>query len=233
MTDPLDTSFRPYCDQCGTRFESGQLRPQSKFCNYCGNELSDWIKRRVLPGSVTTIAPSTPPITPASQAQILETPKRNEEAEAKVTESVRGRGRGGNTRDRGRGMGRGRGEGRDRGRGRRGTQGEEGPAHASQTRNDDETNLGRTRGCRASGRPDYSVENYYRVAFGSAQGRPMNVIPSNVWRLMVSLATNVDGLKLRHSEVRTWYSILVRLTDNSAMKLPLLLMRRLLNGVIR
>lgn len=218
MAGPLDTSFRPYCDQCGTRFESGQLRPQSKFCNYCGNELSDWIKARVLPGPLTTTAPSTPPITPASKAQILETPKKKEGDEAIVAESARGRGRGGNTR------GRGRGEGRGRGRGRRGAQGEEGTAHASQTRNDDEANLGRTRGCRASGRPDYSMENYYRVAFGSTRGRTMNVIPSNVWRLMVSLATNVDGLMLRHSEVRIWYSLQVRLTDNSAMKLSLQLM---------
>jgi predicted nucleic acid-binding Zn-ribbon protein len=36
-----------FCDVCGTRFEKGDLRPQSKFCLVCGEELSAWVKKKL------------------------------------------------------------------------------------------------------------------------------------------------------------------------------------------
>src|SRR5947207_5416284 len=48
----MTPKFRPYCDACGERFEEGQLRPQSKFCTYCGSELSQWIRKVLLKGEI-------------------------------------------------------------------------------------------------------------------------------------------------------------------------------------
>src|SRR5579871_2109359 len=44
--------FRPFCDSCGQRFEEGQLRPLSKYCTYCGQELSPWLRRIIADGVV-------------------------------------------------------------------------------------------------------------------------------------------------------------------------------------
>ena len=32
-----------FCDVCGTGFQKGDLRPQSKFCPMCGEQLQKWI----------------------------------------------------------------------------------------------------------------------------------------------------------------------------------------------
>jgi hypothetical protein len=36
--------MRLFCDQCGTEFGTGTLRPDSKFCSLCGKSLSEYIK---------------------------------------------------------------------------------------------------------------------------------------------------------------------------------------------
>lgn len=36
-----------FCDVCGTRFEQGDLRPRSRFCLVCGEELSAWVKKKL------------------------------------------------------------------------------------------------------------------------------------------------------------------------------------------
>lgn len=38
--------MRLFCDQCGTEFGDGTLRPDSKFCSLCGKPLSDYIKEQ-------------------------------------------------------------------------------------------------------------------------------------------------------------------------------------------
>lgn len=203
------TPFRPFCDQCGKRFKAGQLRPRSQYCNYCGEELSAWIKRRLSLDFVAMIAPQTPPITPANHPRVLETPRRlGTDEEDFVAESVRGRGRWGTMR------GKGRLRRRGRGRGRGEIQPVVGTARVSPRTHAADAELGR--GLRVSSRPDYSVQNYYRGAFGRTRGMGIaNVIADKVWILMISLATNVDDLISRPPEVQPWYSLLTRLTDEA------------------
>jgi hypothetical protein len=38
--------MRLFCDQCGTEFGDGALRPNSKFCSLCGKALSEYIKEQ-------------------------------------------------------------------------------------------------------------------------------------------------------------------------------------------
>ena len=108
------TPFRPFCDGCGQRFEEGQLRPLSKFCTYCGEELSPWLRKVIVEGG----APVTPQITPLTitrrtEAERLEDPDATEpEIDGELNDMslsfrnvpVRGRGRG-RGRRRGRGGG--------------------------------------------------------------------------------------------------------------------------------
>src|SRR5579862_1596883 len=111
-------SFRPFCDSCGIKFEEGQLRPKSKFCASCGEELSPWLikvmaARSGMKGSQSMPRPDTPPISPGVQIAPstedsgVKTPERGEDTDDSlpiIVPGTRGRGRG---RPRGRGRGRG------------------------------------------------------------------------------------------------------------------------------
>ena len=148
-------SFRPFCDGCGIRFEAGQLRPQSKFCHHCGEQLSLWIRKHLV-----LRTPATPPITPARQLREDEpitptTPQREDQdqpqnglGEIIVENGILGRGRG-----RGRGSRRGRGRGRS--------------TSAPQV----------ARELRTAERPDYSVQHYFRETFyGNTFDKPEKVV---------------------------------------------------------
>lgn len=139
-TAPKEGVFRPFCDSCGTKFEEGQLRPQSKFCSSCGEELSPWIRRLLASGASQTVnvtqTPGAPSISTGQRAVAqLDRHGRGqndkdeeedgidrEDSPPIIGSGTRGRGLG---RGRGRGKtrgisgsGRGRGGGRGRGRGR-------------------------------------------------------------------------------------------------------------------
>ena len=173
---PPGAPFRPYCDSCGIKFEEDQLRPLSKYCMYCGEPLSDWIKRRLLLGSSTAFGLPTPDVTPATQPQINGTPRNNDEDEMFSGDSVRGgrRGRGGRITS---------GRGRDRGRGSVTGGGRE-VAPVTPVRNE-EAEFGR--GLRVSRRPDYSMQNYYRGALGGVRGTGIVSVfgPPRIWSLIV------------------------------------------------
>jgi hypothetical protein len=53
--------YRPFCDWCGIRFEEGHLRPTSKFCHRCGEELLPSIREAL----ASLRVPATQPIAPA------------------------------------------------------------------------------------------------------------------------------------------------------------------------
>ena len=159
--------FRPYCDQCGERFEDGQLRPLSKFCSYCGEPLSDWVKRRLAPDFAATSVPLTPPITPANHPEVNDKQRGNAADETFAGELLRGRVRG-----RGRGVRSSRGAGRGRG-----------IESLTPSMNEDEGEFGR--GLRVSSRPDYSVQRYYRdVLRGTLGTNIANVATSLSWSLI-------------------------------------------------
>lgn len=129
------SSFRLFCDGCGTRFEEGQLRSFSKFCSWCGQELSPWIRKMAVNGM-----PSPSP--PVSPTHVL--------VNSIDDEPVRDRGRG-QRRARG-----GRVGGRGRGRGTRIT---------PMTPTQDITHEDLGRGMRNSERVNYSIADYYRGTF--------------------------------------------------------------------
>jgi len=63
-----------FCDICGAKFEEGDLRPQSKFCLVCGEELSPWIKNKLqtrMPVPLLTEIPH-PPRNPPSRSAMAE-----------------------------------------------------------------------------------------------------------------------------------------------------------------
>jgi len=66
-----------FCDICGTKFEEGDLRPQSKFCLVCGEELSLWIKNKLqtrtrVPVLTEIRGQSRPPRNPRSASALAE-----------------------------------------------------------------------------------------------------------------------------------------------------------------
>ena len=77
MATPTTAQFHPFCDTCGTRFEEGQLRPTSKFCISCGQELLPYIRNQLLARQV--VAPATPVSEPVQQTGPVE-PVPEEEA---------------------------------------------------------------------------------------------------------------------------------------------------------
>jgi hypothetical protein len=60
-----------FCDVCGARFEKGDLRPQSKFCLVCGEELSAWVKKKLDEAS------HVPPSSVLSEIEVQPLPRRN------------------------------------------------------------------------------------------------------------------------------------------------------------
>jgi predicted nucleic acid-binding Zn-ribbon protein len=60
-----------FCDVCGTRFEQGDLRPQSKFCLVCGEQLSAWVKKKLDEAS------RVPPSPVLSEIEVQPLPRRN------------------------------------------------------------------------------------------------------------------------------------------------------------
>jgi hypothetical protein len=75
-------SFRPFCDGCGTRFEEGQLRACSKFCSFCGVELSPWIKKTLTGSSITPATTSVTPTVDHRQTSQQQMDKQSEEDDA-------------------------------------------------------------------------------------------------------------------------------------------------------
>ena len=64
-----------FCDVCGTKFQEGDLRPKSKFCPMCGEQLSPWVIEGITvqasPATSTTNAPSTASISQPQQDTIV------------------------------------------------------------------------------------------------------------------------------------------------------------------
>ena len=142
--------FRPFCDGCGTRFEEGQLRACSKFCSFCGVELSPWIKK-TLNGSSITQAPA--PVTPTvdhrqTSQQHMDEPSEEDNAESEggedsmVVEQFTGGVETGQSRGKERGSVRGRGRG---------------GVFFTPITQDEQENVRRLR---ESSRPDYSLAHY-------------------------------------------------------------------------
>ena len=57
-----------FCDICGTRFEDGDLRPQSRYCPMCGEQLPKWVIQAIVAPSASHINIPSPSATPALQA---------------------------------------------------------------------------------------------------------------------------------------------------------------------
>jgi hypothetical protein len=158
-------SLRPYCSVCGNRFAEGQLKANSKFCEYCGDALSPFILQCI----ANVFSSSTPPVTPArNQQDELETPKDIFEPNESPTHNIA-------TRGTGRGKGRGRGKFVPRYEYR--------PITPPGTVQQEE--LGR--GLRTTERPDYNLENYYRAALGKSKPDK-----ANNETLMVNIQNNND-----------------------------------------
>jgi hypothetical protein len=53
-------TFRPFCGCCEHRYEHGQLTAASKFCAFCGQEFSPFIRRRIANKDIWQEEPLTP-----------------------------------------------------------------------------------------------------------------------------------------------------------------------------
>lgn len=95
--------FRPFCDSCGQRFEEGQLRPLSKYCTYCGQELSPWLRRIIADGVVALTPQLGPRLVTHAADESLDDPDATESENSTELELARRRegGRGSIRRGRG------------------------------------------------------------------------------------------------------------------------------------
>jgi hypothetical protein len=143
----LGPSLRPFCGACGNRFAEGQLKATSKFCEYCGDELSPFVLQCI----ANVFNSSTPPVTPARNHQDeYETPQESFQPDESPSHNIANRGKG-----------RGRGRGRPK----------LVPTYEYQPNTPPGTvqqELGR--GLRTAERPDYNVKNYYtEVLYGKGK----------------------------------------------------------------
>jgi hypothetical protein len=140
----INSSAPRFCGTCGNRFITGQFTATSKFCEFCGNELS----AAVLQYISNTFNLSTSPITPARKQQgDVETTDGDVETPTRQTQNVGGRG-----------IGRPRG---GYGRGLVAT-----PVVYQPTTPPASTQPELRRELRTTGRPNYSLKDYYKGASG-------------------------------------------------------------------
>jgi hypothetical protein len=137
-------SFAPrFCGTCGNRFITGQFTATSKYCEFCGNELS----AAVLQYISNTFNLGTPPITPARNQQGgVETTNGDVETPTRQSQNVGGRGLG-----------------RPRGGYSRGVVAT--PVGYQPTTPPASTQYELGRGLRTTERPNYNMKDYYKGAF--------------------------------------------------------------------
>jgi hypothetical protein len=138
----INSSAPRFCGTCGNRFIAGQFTATSKYCEFCGNELS----AAVLQYISNTFNPGTPPVTPAKiQQGGIEATDGENETPTRQSQNVGGRGHGGAKGSYGRGM-------------------VTTPVGYQSTTPPATIQQGLRRELRTTERPNYSVKDYYKDA---------------------------------------------------------------------